>query len=521
MIAVAGIALLLKVGVLAQLGHHPLLQPLGELDTAIYVDLARRTGAEGPLGVAESFFVAPLYVYFLAAIFSLGGSLETVRLAQIALGSTAVALIFITARTWFGATAGWLAAGLAVLVGLFTFYEILILPAALDPFLVALTLACVSRAACRTNAWAFAAAGLASGLLVLNRPNAMVYAATLALWPLWLWWGRRAEATPVLDIARRSLLLPAALLLVLFANGARNAAASGEWVLVSSHGGLNFYIGNGPEADGTYVRVPGITPSIAGQARDAARLAEAAEGRRLTAGEVSQHFIRRALAWMHENPAAAIRLWARKCALLFNHVNVPLNFSYAYYADESALLRSLAVGPWFLMPLGAVGLLLRGARRRDEGYWAWAAFVPLYGLSVIAFFVSSRYRVPLLIPLCVAAGGALAWGVEQVQRRRWRVMAAPVACVVVLAVLALWPLNLDEGRGFEQVRQAVWLVEQGRVDEAEAYVSRVGPGHSNPGVDSTPRDGAAPRSPPCQRPAEPRRSLRTGRPETGGPSRGG
>ncbi len=39
-------------------------------------------------------------------------------------------------------------------------------------------------------------------------------------------------------------------------------------------GGLNFYIGNSPGADGTYQRLPGITPSIVGQTRDAMALAE-------------------------------------------------------------------------------------------------------------------------------------------------------------------------------------------------------------------------------------------------------
>ena len=62
----------------------------------------------------------------------------------------------------------------------------------------------------------------------------------------------------------------------------RNLAVSGEPVLVSSHGGLNLYIGNRAEADGTYRHVPGITPDIRGQARDARRVAEETAGRPLT-----------------------------------------------------------------------------------------------------------------------------------------------------------------------------------------------------------------------------------------------
>ena len=85
-------------------------------------------------------------------------------------------------------------------------------------------------------------------------------------------------------------LFTAGVLLALVPVTARNVAVAGEWSPVSSHGGLNFYIGNNPQADGTYSGVPGITPNIAGQQEDARRVAEHAEGRPLSDGEVSAHF---------------------------------------------------------------------------------------------------------------------------------------------------------------------------------------------------------------------------------------
>ena len=57
-----GLALLVKVLVLFQLGDHPLLQPLGDLDGAHYIDLARQVAARGPLAVGEVFYVSPLYM---------------------------------------------------------------------------------------------------------------------------------------------------------------------------------------------------------------------------------------------------------------------------------------------------------------------------------------------------------------------------------------------------------------------------------------------------------------------------
>src|SRR2546427_8115233 len=177
-------------------------------------------------------------------------------------------------------------------------------------------------------------------------------------------------------------MLVAGLLVALGPVAVRNRAVSGEWVLVSSHGGLNFYIGNNAEADGTYRSVPGIAPDIEGQVRDARTVAETAAGRPLRASEVSRHFYGRAWKWIALRPGAAFRLFLRKLAFCFNAVDLSLNYSYAYYSrDEATLLRVLVVGPWLLVPLGLVGLVAVPRRDDTHGFWIWAAFVPVYAIS--------------------------------------------------------------------------------------------------------------------------------------------
>jgi tetratricopeptide (TPR) repeat protein len=270
---------------------------------------------------------------------------------------------------------------------------------------------------------------------------------------------------------------------VLGLNTLRNYAASGQAVIIASHGGLNFYIGNHDGADGTYSPVPGIRPSIAGQATDSRRVAEAAVGRPVSPDEVSTYFYGLGWEWIRQHPGRAATLFARKLGILVNRTNVPLNYSYAYYAhEENTLLRWLAVGPWLLFPFGLVGLLWPSLRERRHGYWAWGAFVPSYGLAVAVFFVSSRYRMPLLVPLCATAGAALARGIDLARARRWRQLAAPVAAVALLTLLVNWNLGLNDGVDGEQTRRAVWLVERGAYDEARTYAGQVSPHHAHPGV---------------------------------------
>ncbi|MBI2222387.1 MAG: tetratricopeptide repeat protein [Acidobacteria bacterium] len=466
-------ALAVKAVVLVQLGGHPLLQPQGDLDTARYVQLARQIAAGGPLAIHEPFFLSPLYVYFLAAVFSVHDSLAAARIVQIVLGTAAVGFVYLLARQWFGVRVARLAAGLALLTGFLTFSEILILQSALDPFLVASALYAVSRTQATGGRTALVAAGVALGLFGLNRPNGLAYGIAA---PVLIALASRRQR-----VGRAALVL-ASLLAVVGANALRNYLASGDAILISSHGGLNFYIGNNADATGIYHRVPGVSASMAGQVRDATRVAEAAQGRSLAPAEVSSYFYTRAWQWIASEPIPALTLFARKALLLVNRIDVPLNYSYAFYRrDEPTLLRVLVAGPIVLLPFGMVGLFL-GARGAGLPYWTWASFVPIYGASVAVFFVADRYRLPLFIPLAVLAAHALAWLCDAVTRRQYRALVLPLAGLALAATVSARDLGLDDGRGGERSRKAVWLIEQGRYDEARRYAAAAAEGLAYPGV---------------------------------------
>jgi 4-amino-4-deoxy-L-arabinose transferase-like glycosyltransferase len=275
LLAVAAV-LAIKLTVLMQVGGHPLLHPGGELDGAYYVHLASgvRDGDWSLLSPENfmrrpvpPFFLPPLYVYFLAVSLKLtGGAFEAARFAQVLLGTVGVLLLALTARRWYGASAGWWTGALAALCGLFTFYEVTMLQAALEPFLTALDLWLLTRAVQDgRRAW-WAAAGAALGLHALNRPNVLFVLAGIGIVVLALALLRRrtvdASTRPGLpDLAA----LAVAALIVISPATIRNWRATGEFVPISSHAGLNFLIGNNAEADGTFRAVMGVEPSVSGQ----------------------------------------------------------------------------------------------------------------------------------------------------------------------------------------------------------------------------------------------------------------
>ena len=480
-------ALAVRAAVAWQLHDHPLLQPVGPLDSGVYVALARQV-ASGDLLLraatgGEPFFLAPLYVYFLAAPLALaGGSLVAAQVLQVLFGTAAVGLLYAATRPWFGRQAALAASALLALTGPVVFHEAILLQAALDPFLMALALFAVSRALGATRGRHWILVGAALGLFALNRPNVLVWGLGLvATLPVARGISRGGREAAALALGLALAIAPATL---------RNLAVSGEPILVSSHGGLNLYIGNRAEADGTYRRVPGITPDIQGQARDARRLAEASAGRALGAREIDAHFRALAWDWVRSRPLDAARLFLRKLAYVFAAPEISLNYSYAYYArDEPTLLRWLVVGAWLLVPLGLLGFGERlwegppGGGDPFDGRWGfalWALVVPVYALSVAVFFVSARYRLPLLVPLAAGAGFALVRITQAIRRRATRRLAAYAAAAAVLFALALWPHGLDDGRSEERTVMLLWLVDNGHGAEALRRLPEVEAAHPEP-----------------------------------------
>jgi tetratricopeptide (TPR) repeat protein len=473
-------AFVLKGIVLSQLRTHPLMSPDAGLDTTAYVQLARQV-LSGNTGLGPGlYFVSPFYIYFLAALLSAFQSFTAVRIVQIALGTATIGLIFLMTRRWFGDRAAWIAAVLATLTGLFTFYEVLILQSSVDAFFTAAALYALSSAmapAVREGGAVheppvplpLLCAGIIWGVQTTNRPNVLIAVLGVAV---------------VLAIAlrrvRAPMLLAAGLLIGMAPVAIRNIVVSHEWTLVSSHGGLNFYIGNNADATGFYRPVPGVRPAIVGQEIDTRRLAEQALGHPVTDAETSSYFVDLAWTWIRDHPVQAARLFAKKFAFTFHAAHVALPQSYAFFAyDTPGILRFLFVGPWLLSPLGLVGLILptlgAGPSRHGAGaaslpgraYLAWASFVPAYAAAVALFFVADRYRLPLMVPLCVGAGNAIDFALSAIAAHDARRTIAPASAFAVLLGAVNVPVALDDGRWTEGLRTAERLVITRQYDEAE------------------------------------------------------
>jgi hypothetical protein len=270
---------------------------------------------------------------------------------------------------------------------------------------------------------------MTSALLCLSRENAFVWLPILGLG---LWSGCGAVGGRRRAIRVGLFALGAAV--VLFPVGLRNRLVGGEWSFSTFQAGPNFYIGNHRGASGRYEPLVRGHETPEHERADATRLAEEAEGWKLSPREVSRYWTRRALRDIGDDPAGWLGLMFRKMLMVWNRYEISDVESIYVYAEESLLLRGLlAVGHFgVLVPLAAVGVAATWHQRQK--LWVEYALIASMALAVALFYVMGRYRyplVPLLIPFA-AAGLVRLW--EDVSAIVWHLKPTAAARETVPAL---------------------------------------------------------------------------------------
>lgn len=425
--ALAGLfalALAVRLLALAELAGTPWSAlPLG--DARAYDQWARELAGGAWLG-GEVFYQAPLYPYLLGVVYALLGPVPgVVRVVQCLLGALAAVWVARGTARFASPRAALAAGGLFALYVPAIWYDLQLEKTSLATSLTA-GLFCLAATRGGSPGWRAAlATGLGLGALALLRENALVLALPLG-------W---ACAGGVEQRGKRLAAFAGGVALCLVPVAARNLAVGGVPLPTASNAGVNFYIGNGAEADGQY------RPLVAGRGHpqheraDAERIAEELAGRELGAAGVSRFWLGLALEEIADEPGHFAWVLARKLRLLAHHGEIMDAVALEVFADESVVLRALgwcAFG--LLLPLALAGAVLAGRR---PGAGVALAAAALLALSIVAFFVVGRFRLGLVPFLCPFAGLALVEGPRAARR------GAAAGALVVGALLAWWPLGLE------------------------------------------------------------------------------
>ena len=418
---------------------------------------------------SETFYQAPLYPYFLGSLYTLfGQDLLTVRLGHILLGSTSCALLAVAGHRLFSRNVGVLAGLMLAVYAPALFFDGLIQKATLGMFLLCAALALLSQLASQPRKlWTWLWVGVILGGLIITRENALVFAIAVLAWlALSRTLGRsRFLFAGVFVLGLGVVLLPTAI---------RNQLVGDEFLLTTAQFGPNLYIGNNPDADGTYQPLVFGRGDPRYERQDATQLAEMGMGRALTPGQVSQYWTNRALDYVRTQPGDWLQLTYRKVILAANSAEVADTEDQLSHADWSIPLRLTGYVWHFgtLAPLAVAGMWLTWHQRHKLSLFY--VMLAAYAGSLVVFAIMGRYRYPL-VPILVlfAAAGIVASrrvidsGWNQSTRRG-------VAAIATMLVVCNWPvLSMSDMRAITALNLGTEFQAQGRLDDAIAQYQQV------------------------------------------------
>jgi 4-amino-4-deoxy-L-arabinose transferase-like glycosyltransferase len=481
---VFGVALAVRAAYLAEASSNPCYE-LVHMDPEYNLEWARSmaTGQWVPPfdRLRETaYFRAPFYSMFLAGLLKIsGGSLWTLRWVQALMGSLSCALACLLARRCFGAKEGLLTGLLCAGYWVLAYFDGQFLLPVLLVFLGLAGFNLLAQALDRGRPGVAGLAGLVFGLFAVTRPNILAFFPVLVVWGGWA-----ARSWPRLRrVAFAGLLAVGCLLPPLIAT-VRNRVVSGDWVVVASQGGVNFYIGNNPQSNGMQAVVPGTRATWWGGYEDTVALAEQAAGRPLKASEISDYWYEQAFEFIRREPIVWLKLTARKAWALVGDVEIPNNAPYEAQRRDTWTLSAIPLGFGLLMALfvvAAPGWLPRGppppecSPHRRALLVLMGLFLAVYAATVVAFFVTGRFRIPLIPYVAMGASVALVrWG-GFLKARQWK--AAVWMALIALGLFGLLRIDgLGTRRGtsdFAQLSAAQDALQLGDAEEAIRGLERL------------------------------------------------
>jgi hypothetical protein len=433
---------LLRLWALLRLTHSPLLLPMRG-DMHFYNDWAKEI-LHGQFTQHLAFYGLPGYAYLLAFLYKLFGENPFIPgLLQAGVDAGVAVLIYQICLRVFASirSTSTAAANVAPMVGLLgalgwaffvpaQAYSVVLMPTTWFVFVLWFVVWRVVRTNTAPDTLECFLLALLIGL------TATGVATILAIVPLIcaaLFWGR--ESRQWRSLATRIGLILAGLALGTSPCWIHNHFIAKDPVLLSAHGGINFWIGNNPTATGYPRFPPGLRAGQATMLQDSITQAEAASGRSLKHAEVSAYWSGKAKTYVANHPGEWLILLARKLR----------NFWSAFQYDDLSIITSLRE-QGVILPGLSFGIIAAFAipgiflswRQAPRSRWVLAA-VLLSMFALLGVFITERYRLVAVPGLLIFAAFGLSILWQAFAARELKRAAIYLALLVSAAIFVAWP----------------------------------------------------------------------------------
>ena len=383
-------------------------------DAAYYFDraaeLAAGQGYHNHLGQPTAFW-PPGWSMALSAVFRLcGPSVAAVGLFNLACAAVSAALVLALGRRIGGSE---LAARLALLALALYPNNAAYVPLALTEVFYTMLLLAISWLLVVRQGWlALIGAGLLLGVATLVKAQSLVVVplvlgiAVLRAPQFW-------RAVP--NATGKGLILAALAALVVAPWSMRNQRELGQFIAVSTNGGVTLLTGNNDHADGGYVDDDPVYQALFARKVGMNEVAYDAEAKRLALVWIEAH------PWQFLSlmPKKFVRLWGPDGEALWNYEQGAA--SYAVHAPPYTALRWVNQGWYVLLLAGfALAFVVQVRRRWGTGHlfdwWLLPYGIAAYPSAIaVVFSGQSRFHYPAMPFVALSVGWLLA---DWLTRRR-------------------------------------------------------------------------------------------------------
>ena len=428
---IVALAAVVRVAYMAEVHDHPLMTTTTG-DPKVYDQRALEIAGGQWLDDEVFFHSSPIYPYFLGVTFKLfGHSYTAVRVIQSLFGIASCLLIFSIARKLFGRREGVVAGVTAALYAPFVFFDLEILMITYVLFFSLLAIRLLMAYRDTPKVWLALASGAAIGVSALGKPNVLLFVPAVLFWFWWAWRG----AAGARSVWSGAALLIAGVVMVVAPMTISNYVTAGDLVLTSSNGGINFWIGNNDQADGTFLVPADMRADLYGGSKLAA---EEALGRTLRPSEVSSYWFDRGLEFVKAHPGRDLKLIGRKLLLFWNAYEIPNHYDINYFKTVSSTLRFDPFVFSWVVPLGFLGIY--ASRKSWRKFLLLYLFAAAYLVSLLPFFITSRYRLPVVPIMIIFCAHGAVWTWERVRARERKGWLAPALVLIVALIVVNLPL---------------------------------------------------------------------------------
>jgi tetratricopeptide (TPR) repeat protein len=372
----------------------------------------------------EVFFRAPLYPYFLGTLYALlGESFYLPRLIQTIIGSFSCVLIFLLGKKLFHRTIGIIASVIACFYAPFIHFDAEFELPVLEVFFDLILLLILLNAGTKLKKRWWLLVGMVLGLSAIVRPNILIFVPFVLLWICLKFWGENRNR-----IVSSGLFFLLGMILVTSPVTFRNWMVGKDFVLISSQGGMNFFIGNNPISDGKTAKAAYVSLPLEGYKDNvwitSIRLAEKSMGKKLKPSEISNFWFRQGFHFIKTHPLKFLQLLGKKLYYFWNSYEIEIIRNIYFFSRWSSVLRLLLWDHLLRFPFGIISPLAIFGIILNAKFWKKFfliyAFILSYMFSVILFFVTSRHRLPVVPFLIIFASYSIYWLVEKIKNKQTR-----------------------------------------------------------------------------------------------------